>query len=88
MIKEIVWVTNKTGLHARPASVLAKTIRQFQCVTTLNYKGKNIKPHSAMALLTAGIKANSQVELICEGVDEQQAISELKRLFAIGFGHD
>lgn len=41
-----------------------------------------------MALLTAGIKANSQVELICEGVDEQQAISELKRLFAIGFGHD
>lgn len=50
MIKEIVWVTNKTGLHARPASVLAKTVRQFQCVTTLNYKGKNIKPHSAMAL--------------------------------------
>ncbi|MCZ9077570.1 HPr family phosphocarrier protein [Escherichia albertii] len=88
MIKEMVWVTNKMGLHARPASVLAKTVKQFQCVTTLNYKGKNIKPHSAMALLTAGIRFNTQIELICEGADEQQAIVELKRLFATGFGHD
>ena len=88
MIKEIVRVTNKTGLHARPASVLAKAVKQFHCVITLNYKGKSIKPHSAMALLTAGIKANTQIELICDGVDEKQAIAELKRLFAIGFGHD
>ncbi|MCZ8639680.1 HPr family phosphocarrier protein [Escherichia albertii] len=88
MIKEMVWVTNKMGLHARPASILAKTVKQFQCVTTLNYKGKNIKPHSAMALLTAGIRSNTQIELICEGADEQQAIVELKRLFATGFGHD
>lgn len=41
-----------------------------------------------MALLTAGIRSNTQIELICEGADEQQAIVELKRLFATGFGHD
>ena len=30
MLKETVIVGNQTGIHARPAGVLAKTVGQFQ----------------------------------------------------------
>ena len=41
-----------------------------------------------MGILGAGIKGRAQVEIICEGQDEERAMQELKQLFARGFGFD
>ncbi|KHS46426.1 MULTISPECIES: HPr family phosphocarrier protein [Hafnia] len=88
MLKETVIVGNQTGIHARPAGVLAKTVGQFQSRIELVYNGKTIKAKSIMGILGAGIKGRAQVEIICEGQDEERAMQELKQLFARGFGFD
>ncbi|MHA6305543.1 HPr family phosphocarrier protein [Hafnia paralvei] len=88
MLKETVIVGNQTGIHARPAGVLAKAVEQFQSRIELVYNGKTIKAKSIMGILGAGIKGRAQVEIICEGQDEERAMQELKQLFARGFGFD
>lgn len=88
MLKETAIVGNQTGIHARPAGVLAKTVGQFQSRIELVYNGKTIKAKSIMGILGAGIKGRAQVEIICEGQDEERAMQELKQLFARGFGFD
>lgn len=88
MIKTAVVVNNKTGIHARPASVIVKTAGKYEAKIELIYEGKVLKAKGIMGLLSAGIKGGSNVEIICDGPDEQAAMDELKALFADGFGEE
>lgn len=88
MIQETVVLNNKTGIHARPASVIVKTAGKYQSKITFNYEGKEIKAKGMMGLLGAGIKGGSTVTISCEGADEQDAMAEFKGLFADGFGEE
>ncbi|MGL4682383.1 MAG: HPr family phosphocarrier protein [Hafnia alvei] len=88
MIKEKVVVRNKTGLHARPATVLAKLSRKYQSTIELIYNDKVIKLKSVLGILSAGISSGAALEVICDGQDEQDAMDEIKTLFASGFGEE
>ncbi|ROC60480.1 HPr family phosphocarrier protein [Klebsiella quasipneumoniae] len=86
MLKETVVVNNTTGIHARPAGILAKSVKALDCTVVLNYNGRTIKATSVMNLLNAGIKARSEVEVVCEGTDEEVAMQTVRTLFSTGFG--
>lgn len=86
MIRENIRVVNSTGLHARPAATLVKTVKKFESSVTLINGEKRVVIKGLMSVLGAGVKGNSSIELICDGTDEQDAMSELKGLFASGFG--
>ncbi|WP_392566327.1 HPr family phosphocarrier protein [Utexia brackfieldae] len=88
MIKETVTVKNKTGIHARPAGVIVKTAGKYQSTIELVYNGKTLKAKGIMGLLGAGIKGGSEIEIICDGADEKEAMAELKGLFESGFGEE
>ncbi|MCO6523400.1 MAG: HPr family phosphocarrier protein [Candidatus Schmidhempelia sp.] len=88
MIKETVVVKNKTGIHARPAGVIVKTAGKYQSNIELVYEGKTLKAKGIMGLLSAGIKGGSQIDIICDGSDENEAMNELKALFNSGFGEE
>jgi len=86
MLKEKMVVKNSTGLHARPVTALVKLAGRYKSTIELVYNDKTIKMKSMMALLGAGVKGGSTVEIICDGEDEQAAIDEIRELFATGFG--
>ncbi|WP_158780636.1 HPr family phosphocarrier protein [Pantoea sp. BAV 3049] len=86
MLKEQIRVINSTGLHARPAATLAKTVKKYQSKVVLIHDGKETQIKGMMSVLGAGVKGHSSIELICEGQDEQDAMAELKGLFASAFG--
>ncbi|WP_343553912.1 HPr family phosphocarrier protein [Pantoea sp.] len=86
MIKENIRVVNSTGLHARPAATLIKAVKKYQSSVMLVNNGKTIELKGLMSVLGAGVKGNSNIEIICEGSDEHDAMSEIKGLFASGFG--
>lgn len=88
MIKQKVTVKNKTGVHARPASILVKTAKKYEAKIELIYNEKNILIKGMMGLLSAGIPGGSQVEIICQGNDEQEAMAEVMDLFNTGFGEE
>lgn len=86
MIKENIRVVNSTGLHARPAATLIKAVKKYQSSVMLVNNGKTVELKGLMSVLGAGVKGNSNIEIICEGSDEYDAMSEIKGLFASGFG--
>ncbi|PWC11708.1 HPr family phosphocarrier protein [Brenneria roseae subsp. americana] len=88
MLKEKITVRNKNGLHARPATILAKLSRRYQSKIELVYKDKIIKVKGIVGILSAGISGGSTLEVVCDGDDEQDAMCEIKALFASGFGEE
>lgn len=86
MIRENIRVVNSTGLHARPAATLIKTVKKYESSVILVNNGKEVVLKGLMSVLGAGVKGNSNIEIICEGTDEHDAMSEIRGLFASGFG--
>lgn len=87
MVTKKVTVVNEQGLHMRPAGVLAKLVKEYpDCEVTLSANGKQVKAKAPMQIMAACIKKGCEVEIACDGTDEQAALNEIVALFADGFG--
>lgn len=86
MIKKEVTVTNKTGLHARPASEFVKKASSYSSNITLKFKGKDINAKSIIGVLSAGISMGTNIEICAEGPDEREAVGGLAALIQTNFG--
>lgn len=87
MVSKTITVVNEQGLHMRPAGVLAKTASTHKdCAITLNVNGKSVNAKAVMQIMSAGIKCGAEVEIVCDGADEQAALEEVAEMFQNGFG--
>lgn len=87
MVTRKVTVVNEQGLHMRPAGVLAKAAKAYpDCEVMLNANGKQVKANAPMQIMAACMKKGCEVEIICDGTNEQAAIDEIAALFESGFG--
>lgn len=82
-----VVLKNETGLHARPASELAKIATKYQSTVNLIIEGKPvINAKSILNIMAAGIKNSTEIEIQCDGADEEAAMNELLNAFNNNFG--
>jgi len=81
MIKKKVKVLNESGLHARPSSMLVKTASQFESELFIEMYGYRVNGKSILGLMTLAAEKGSEMELIIEGPDEEQAAAVLTELF-------
>ena len=87
MVSQKVRIKNPTGLHLRPAGVLCKNAIEYGSVITFKYGGENIaNAKSVLSVLGACIKSGDEIELICEGEDEEKALKEMIELIESGLG--
>ena len=87
MVSQKVRIKNPTGLHLRPAGVLCKSAIDYGSVITFKYGGENIaNAKSVLSVLGACIKSGDEIELICEGEDEEIALKEMVALIESGLG--
>lgn len=78
MKKERVIIENETGIHARPATEISKIAMKYLCDVFLLVNEKKINAKSPLMIMAAGIKTKTEVEILCDGEDEDKAIEELK----------
>lgn len=88
MVKDKITLKNETGLHARPASELAKLAGSFASTIKLYVNDKIIDAKSILAIMSAGIKYNTEIEIECDGEDEEKALSEIMKGFENNFGEE
>ena len=81
MIMQEIILKNESGLHARPATEIAKSASKYKCDIKLNVSGKEYNAKSILNIMSAGIKNNTQIKIVCEGIDEEQALTEMIELF-------
>ena len=87
MVTKKVTVVNEQGIHMRPAGILAKAVKAHpECEVTLNANGKTVKAKAPMQIMSACMKKGCEVEIICNGADEQAVLNEITEMFANGFG--
>ncbi|MGN0335856.1 MAG: HPr family phosphocarrier protein [Lachnospiraceae bacterium] len=84
MIKHKVVISNETGLHLRPAGTLCRTAMQYKAHITFTIGNTTANAKSVLSVLGAGVRAGDEIELICDGVDEEQAMDALVALIETG----
>ena len=85
MIEQIVTISNRAGIHARPAALLVQTTKNFQCNIYFEKGRDRINAKSIMGVITLGAAFGTDVKIIAEGEDEQTAVNALVRLFESKF---
>ena len=81
MISQEIILRNKEVLHARPATEIVKTANQYSCNVKFDVQGKEYNAKSVLNIMSAGIKNNTQIKIICDGVDEEQALANILETF-------
>ncbi|SDB38285.1 phosphocarrier protein [Pseudobutyrivibrio sp. YE44] len=87
MVSQKVKIKNATGLHLRPAGLLCEIAMKYQSKVTFhtddNYEA-NAK--SVLSVLGACVKSGEEIEVICDGVDEAEALADLVASIENGLG--
>lgn len=81
-----VQIMNPTGLHLRPAGNLCKEALKYKSMVTFNFNGSAANAKSVLSVLGACVKCGDEIELVCEGEDEEEAIKELTDFIKAGLG--
>src|ERR1700691_1663372 len=79
LTKEIV-ISNKLGIHARPAALFVKTANRFACEIFVEKDGEKINGKSIMGLMMLAPGPGSKITLHIRGNDALQVITELEAL--------
>lgn len=73
MYTEQIVIQNKTGLHARPASLLLELAQQYESEVMIYAADEEINAKSIISILAGGILTGTEVRLEVEGRDEAEA---------------
>ena len=86
MVKQKVTIKNPTGLHLRPAGNLCKEAMRFHSHVTFKFKENTANAKSVLSVLGACVKCGDEVEFVCEGEDEEEALKTMVNAIESGLG--
>ena len=86
MVRQKTTIKNPTGLHLRPAGLFCITAVQFKSKITFQFRDTTANAKSVLSVLGACIKRGDEIELICEGEDEQEALDAMVKIIEDGLG--
>jgi phosphotransferase system HPr (HPr) family protein len=80
--KREVHITNKLGLHARPAAEFVKRANSFRSEIWIVKDGKRYSATSLIDILRANLDWGATGTLEAHGVDAEEALERLEQLLA------
>ena len=86
MVSQKVVIKKPTGLHLRPAGILCKEAMQFKSLITFTFRDNTANAKSVLSVLGACVKCGDEIEFVCEGEDEQEALKTLIHAVESGLG--
>ena len=85
--RELV-VSNKLGVHARPAAMFVKIAAKFECDIFVEKDGERVNGKSIMVLMMLAAGPGSKLKVIASGSDALAAVSDLEALMKRKFDED
>lgn len=86
MVVREVTVTNRAGLHTRPASMIVRLASKFNSEFYIQKDGYEINGKSIIGVMTLAAEQGSTLSLTFDGEDEEEAAQAVTELFESGFG--
>ncbi len=87
-VSEAVVIPNTSGLHARPAAVLAGLAKKFSAQIELLKGEESANAKSVVGLMKLDVQHLDKVQLKAVGADAEQAIAEILPLLQSGLGDE
>ena len=79
-MKEIQYtITDREGIHARPAGLLVKQANKFKSDITIHKDGKSADAKRIFAVMGLAAKQNQDITVTAEGPDEEAAIAAIEK---------
>ena len=86
MVSQKITISNPTGLHLRPAGIFCNVAVKYDSRITFRFKNITSNAESVLSVLGACIKKGDEIELICEGPDEEAALAGMIKAINEGLG--
>jgi len=83
-----VTITNKLGLHARPAMAFADTAAQFSSAIYVYKAGSKFDGKSIMNLMMLAATQGTELEIEANGPDAEEALAALQQLVESNFDEE
>jgi phosphocarrier protein HPr len=88
LVTKDLLITNKLGIHARPAAMFVKTANRFACEVLVEKDGETINGKSIMGLMMLAAGPGSKLTVHAEGQDASQAVAEIEALIKRKFDEE
>lgn len=86
MVSQKTTVVNQSGLHARPASELAKICTKCNSDIIISIGEKRLNPKSILNIMSAAIRCDTEILVECTGETEKEDLEKIIDAIASGLG--
>ena len=86
MVSAVTVIKNPSGLHLRPAGILCKEALNYKSAILFKIRSTTANAKSVLSVLGACVKSGDEIEIICEGTDEEEALKGMTGLVEDGIG--
>lgn len=86
MVSKKITIVNAMGFHMRPAMSFANAMTKYPCDVTICSNGVKTDGKSIMNIIASCIKCGMEIEVICDGEREDEALNEAVAMIESGFG--
>lgn len=80
IVEKTLTVGNRLGLHARVATMMVQSMRNYSCQVTLVKDGVEVDARSVLGLLLLAASPGSEIVVRAQGPDSMEAIQEISRI--------
>lgn len=82
MVKFDYVIKDELGLHARPAGLLVKEVKNYKSKITIEKDGKAADASRLIAIMGLGAKCGNTLKVTVDGEDEKTAADAFKKFLS------
>lgn len=82
MVTGKIVIKDELGIHLRPAGVIAEEGLKYKCKIELCHGGRRVNGKSLLSILSLGVRKGYEIEICCDGEDENEALQALMRMIS------
>lgn len=90
MVSQKVKILNPSGFHLKTATVLSNSIDNYSSKIEFQYEKNGIQGtanlKSILSILASGVRQGQEIEICCEGSDEEEALKKVIQTIEDGLG--
>lgn len=84
MVTQKVMIAEPSGLHLRPAGKLCEVSLKYQSKIQIKKGDSTANAKSVLGILAARVQKGDEIEIICEGPDENEALEAIVKMLQEG----
>ena len=73
-------ITDKEGIHARPADIVVAEAKKYASAITIENKGKKADLKRIFAVMSLCVKNGEEIKIVAEGADEEAAAAGVEKV--------